>query len=75
MLAQAIPTPTIEASRSRGSEMRNTDRSPTAPHTRQMAWAIFRLVRLASTGMANATRAATPLYAANETPTQLAPSL
>ena len=31
-----------------------TESSPTAPHTRQMAWAIFRLVFFASTGMANA---------------------
>ncbi len=51
------------------------DRSPSAPQTRQTACAAFRLVRRASTGMAKATTAATPLYMPNLTPTQLAPSL
>ncbi len=61
MLAQAIPTPTIEPSRCRGSEMTKMETSPRAPQTRQMAWAILRLVRFANTGMENATTAATPL--------------
>ena len=61
MLAQAIPTPTMEPSRYRASERKKMERSPTAPQTRQIAWATFRLVIFASTGMANATMAATPL--------------
>ena len=48
---------------------------PAAPQSRQMIWAALGLDRLASGGMAKATRAATPLYTLKMMPTQLAPSL
>ncbi len=41
--------------------MTKMETSPSAPQTRQIAWAALRLVFLASTGMAKATMAATPL--------------
>src|SRR5437868_6002506 len=75
MLAQATPTPTIEPRNQPGLGITKTDTRPSAPQTRQIAWVARRLVRAASTGMMKAASAATPLYVANPTPTQFAPSL
>src|SRR5258707_8014525 len=53
--AQAMPTPTIEATNIQGLLMKKTDNSPRAPQIKQIAWTTRRLVAFASFGSRKAT--------------------
>ena len=62
VLAQAMPTPAIETSSSRGWWITPTLSNPAAPHSRHSACVPRVPIERASTGSRNATRNATSEY-------------
>jgi hypothetical protein len=61
MLAQAIPTPTIETRSRLGSRTSSTDSSPRPPRARHAMWIVRALERLTSASRRNEKPKATRL--------------
>ena len=73
VLAQAIPTPTIESSSRFLSWITATDISPSAPHSRHRLWVCLRPTTLASLGRTNENPKHTSEYIPKHTPPHSTP--
>src|SRR5512135_450795 len=74
MLAQAMPTPTIESSSRYLSWIRDTESRPRLPHSRQRLWTVLRLSRLANGASRKEKPKQTAEYRAKQMPPHSTPA-